>query len=327
MMFEESTSSMSCGTTNAKGTRVALVFDGSKEKFEEYWENVTLLFAVNEMDHLLSEDIDSDFPAKESDASTAAQKKLVKQNKIGMAKVQISIECATLRKQVKAKVITRDWPSGKLWMLKEFLLKKYRPKDRIAIAEQKGKLMTLKLGKGEDPALYEEAVIELEVSYDTEFTEEDKISTALIALGPEHGKTMYNAIQQIEDKGELVTFSDLMEAVKDKRRALLQGRDDEDDEPTETALVTARRPAVRTADYNPNVFCWYCAEQGHIKRKCPIWLRVQEKLKNTKCGYPGCGRMGHTTEMCWNDPKNASKRPANFKPSTDSNVDTIEVLV
>ena len=87
MLFEESTSSMSCGTTNAKGTRVALVFDGSKEKFDEYWENVTLLFAVNEMDHLLSEDIDSDFPAKESDASTAAQKKLVKQNKIGMAKV------------------------------------------------------------------------------------------------------------------------------------------------------------------------------------------------------------------------------------------------
>ena len=57
MMFEESTSSMSCGTTNAKGTRVALVFDGSKEKFEEYWEKLILLFTVNEMDHLLSKDI------------------------------------------------------------------------------------------------------------------------------------------------------------------------------------------------------------------------------------------------------------------------------
>ena len=150
----------------------------------------------------------------------------------------------------------------------------------------------------------------------------------MIALGQEHGETMYNAIQRIEDKGEVVTFSDLMEALKDKRRALLQGRDDEeDDEPTETALVAAGRPAERPADYNPNVFCWHCAEQGHIKRKCPIWLRLQEKLKDVKCGYPGCGRKGHTTDMCWNDPKNASKRPANFKPRTDSNVDTIEVLV
>ena len=86
MMFEESTSSISCGTTNAKGMRVALVFDGSKEKFEEYWENVTLLFAVNEMDHLLSKDIDSEFPAKDSEATGAAQKKLIKYNKIGMEK-------------------------------------------------------------------------------------------------------------------------------------------------------------------------------------------------------------------------------------------------
>ena len=221
-------------------------------------------------------------------------------------------------------------------MLAEFLLKKYRPKDRIAIAEQKGKLMQITLGKGEDPASYETAVISLEVSYDSEFAEEDKISTALVALGPEHGETMYNAIQRIEDKGEMVTFSDLMEAVKDKWCATGSGRDAMPDVPDETCLVAAGRSAgpanggmLRHANYNPNIFCWYCAEKGHIKRECPIWLRVKEAMKNNKCGYPGCGRMGHTTDMCWNDPKNAKKRPANWKSrdGQGGEADTIEVLV
>ena len=105
------------------------------------------------MDDLLAKDIDSDLPEKESEATGNAQKKLVKQNKMGMAKVQISILDPTLQTQIKAKVITKDWPSGKLWILAEFLLKKYRPKERIAIREQKGKLMLLTLGKGEDPVL------------------------------------------------------------------------------------------------------------------------------------------------------------------------------
>ena len=49
-MFEESTSSSSCGTTNVKGSNVVLKFDGSKKKFEDWWEKLTLLLTVNEMD-------------------------------------------------------------------------------------------------------------------------------------------------------------------------------------------------------------------------------------------------------------------------------------
>ena len=82
----------------------------------------------------------------------------------------------------------------------------------------------------------------------------------------------------------------------------------------------------RPVNYNPNIFCWYCAEKGHFKLDCKIYLQVKEAMKNRKCGCPGCGRMGHTTEISWNDPKNASKRPANWKSRTDSNVDTIEDL-
>ena len=187
--------------------------------------------------------------------------------------------------------------------------------------------MQLTLGKGEDPALYEEAVIGFEVLYDTEFTEEDKISTALVALGVEHGETMYNAIQRIEDKGEEVTFADLMKAVKAKWRATGSGYDQMPDAPTETALVAS----VRTA--NDGVTCYYCGENGHVRRDCPIMKQAREVMQTVKCGYPGCGKMGHTTETCWNSsPKNAKYCPKRFKLRSNSEpevaeVDTVEVLV
>ena len=126
-------------------------------------------------------------------------------------------------------------------MFTEFLLKKYRPKDRIAIAEQKGKLMQLTLGKGEGLTDYEMAVIKLGVSYNGEFADDDKISIALIALGLEHGETMYNTIKRIETKGELSTFSDLMEAVKDKWRATGSGLDSMPDSHAETSLIATGR--------------------------------------------------------------------------------------
>ena len=53
--------------------------------------------------------------------------------------------------------------------------------------------------------------------------------------------------------------------------------------------------SARSANYNPNIFCWYCAEEGHFKRECSVWLQVKEALKNNKCGYSGRGRMGRTT--------------------------------
>ena len=64
-----------------------LQFDGSKETFEDWWEKAKLALVISEMDDLIVKDIDSELPEKESEAIGAAQKKLVKQNKLGMAKL------------------------------------------------------------------------------------------------------------------------------------------------------------------------------------------------------------------------------------------------
>ena len=154
---------------------------------------------------------------------------------------------------------------------------------------------------------YETAVIELEVGYDTKFAEEDKISTALIVLGPEHGETMYNSIQRMEDKGEEVTFADLMEAVKAKWHATGQGFDHIPDAPMETALVAG----AKSTNVNNVLTCYYCGEKGHMRRNCPIMKQAKGAMKSAKCKL--CDRMGYTTEICSNDPKNAKFCPANFK--------------
>ena len=38
-------------------------------------------------------------------------------------------------------------------------------------------------------------------------------------------------------------------------------------------------------------------------------------MRKVKCDYPGCPLYGHTKDGCWEDPKNASKRPNNWKSS------------
>jgi len=52
---------------------------------------------------------------------------------------------------------------------------------------------------------------------------------------------MYNSIKRIETKGELSTFSDLMEAVKDKWHPIGSGLDSMSDSHAETSLIATGR--------------------------------------------------------------------------------------
>ena len=55
----------------------------------------------------------------------------------------------------------------------------------------------------------------------------------------------------------------------------------------------------------------YCEEKGHLKKDYPKLTQKQPSGK--KCEYPGCTTpAGHSTDKCWEDPKNETDRPANW---------------
>ena len=66
------------------------------------------------------------------------------------------------------------------------------------------------------------------------------------------------------------------------------------------------------ADYfAKNKEYFHCGEKGHLKAQCP-------KLKGRRGGTPSgpvcelCEQLGHSEAMCWEDPKNAHRRPRNW---------------
>ncbi len=49
-------------------------------------------------------------------------------------------------------VKSKEWPNGLVYVLWEKLIKKSKPSDQVAKADQTAKLLSLKLKKGEDPS-------------------------------------------------------------------------------------------------------------------------------------------------------------------------------
>ena len=59
-----------------------------------------------------------------------------------------------------------------------------------------------------------------------------------------------------------------------------------------------------------NKACHYWMELGHVKDDWPNLTR--KRIKN-KYEYPGCTmKVRHSTDRCWEDPKNKKDRPANW---------------
>ena len=76
------------------------------------------------------------------------------------------------------------------------------------------------------------------------------------------------------------------------------------------------------------IICYNCGQQGHKAYQCPNREtgNGQKGKGNGKNKFTGtchlCGKPGHKKADCWLDPKNASKRPKNWKGTSTPGTET-----
>ncbi len=133
-------------------------------------------------------------------------------------------------------VKNKEWPHGLAYALWEKLIKKFKPSDQVAKAEQTAKLISLKLKKGEDPSQLELRIALLELKYGIPLNKEMKIAAVMKAAGNEYSDTIQSETCMIEKAGGTVTFNNLIQATTQSFRIYGSKDDSYSDEDVEVAL-------------------------------------------------------------------------------------------
>jgi hypothetical protein len=186
---------------------------------------------------------------------------------------------------------SQDWPDGLAYILWEKFLRKFKPSDQIAAAEQTVKLYVLKLGKDVDPAVLEEKIATLEAGYGIPISKEMKISAIMKAAGKYYSDTIRSETRAIKRAGGTVTCDDLIQAMTESF-SICGNKESDSDNGDDVAL------AATSFLFNGN--CNICGKQGH---------KASEFCEKHKIKCEHCGRMGHKKEFCWELEANKSKRP------------------
>ena len=97
----------------------------------------------------------------------------------------------------QGKLRTKEWPSGRAYLIAEELEETFRPKDMFSKAEQKTKLGQLKYKKGQNSDEFSTAIGSLEVEYRNHLSEDDKIATFVSAMGSIYGETIVNKMERL----------------------------------------------------------------------------------------------------------------------------------
>ena len=178
---------------------------------------------------------------------------------------------------------SQDWPGGLAYVLVAKLMRKYKPDDTLAVAEQTKKLMSLKLKKNEDPETLGDAIAVLETGYGCTILESQKVAAIVNAAGGQYADSIQQTKNKFEAKGEVATADDLIEGMCEKFRISGSGcHSDDNDSVNETALTAA----AGTRQFRGK--CYKCGEDGHRALNCP-----KNKGSSVQGKCYECGKSGH----------------------------------
>ena len=247
-------------------------------------------------------------PAKEStvlDETDATEKKQIEAKK----KNNLAFSYATLAMNTSKLLVmfgsskSADWPSGRPDILMGKLMKKFKPTDTLAVAEQTKKLMKLKLGKDQDPDELGNEIAALESQYGSILAEKEKVVAVVNAVGAIYADTILQEATNLDAKGEVTTADALIEAMSERFRIGGGGNSDEshkeDTGDKETKLVAG--------DYFPGT-CHNCGEKGHKSVDCP---KPRQGFSGT-CNL--CNYHGHREKDCWEKKRMRAGGPRDGNP-------------
>jgi hypothetical protein len=199
-------------------------------------------------------------------------------------------------------VKSKDWLDKLAYVLWEKLLRKFKPFDQVANAEQTTKLLNLKLKKGRDPSKLELKIALIEAMYGIPLSNEMKIAAVMKAAGYECSDTIQCETRMTKKAGGTETYDDLIQAMTQSFR-IYRNQSNSDSESDEAKVVVASVGSFREK-------CNVCEKEGHKAGECP-------KKKSLTCR--NCMKKGHTEEFCWELEKNKSRQPEWWKREEQAN--------
>jgi len=277
-------------------------FTGKKEEFPLWQSQIEAMMSIKGVSYCLSENFKDALPSTEAavlalDESKPDEKKqiqAVKDNKLAFSYLTMALNSPSMLKMVHASK-TNEWPGGRVDFLMSKLLKKFMPKDEMAVAELMLGLFQLKLKPDQDPEELGDEMASLENMYACPLEDKEKVAAIMAAAGSKYADVILQETKKLQARGETVTAEALIDAMSEKYRithGVVSSGEAVEHFEKETALAE-----IMTF----TGLCYLCGQRGHRAKDCP------NKKGDILCEL--CGGKGHNKARCWEDEKNAKRRP------------------
>jgi hypothetical protein len=286
-------------------------FDGEPTKFKGWWMRFKAYATIKNFSQAIQRIAETELPATEDmDVSADKPKKAARDRNL------MAISCLTMSFQDDALLNmieqseTAGWPSGLAYRVIDELFKKYRPVDIISRVEMRTRLSQVSMKQDEDPRVLFNKLASIQSAYNNSTQKIDPYD--LIAVVLEKAPSKYKSILTAEqrNKGSNLTLNDLNSCMNDLYRTMNPNRVDSKEE-TEVAL------SATSTKFKG--ICRNCKKPGHMARDCRA--KKVGISKDDGTGFKNlrpCRHCGgkHMDDTCWELPKNANNRPANWKSRT-----------